>query len=667
MTGAQRKPVSQGAKPMITTEQWLYDQRFAPESLMRQYPYGAAMSYGYERGPITLFHGDDYGQPNEPVFRYGGPTDRPARDPKTAHKLTMEEVKTAWVKSGRPLTEYTVLRAKFPQNPSLVKMCFERLQSGKSKTVTDCITFAQGFKEDIKKRSEEGLGYLSVGDVFALPFTFTANAVDVAGKTVGFAVDTAQDALGVVGKAVGSIPLIGGALEGAFDFAYHSTLGMADMAVGIVFEGKRIDKAILGQLGTLAKDVQQVAPYAQMVISVIPGIGTGVSAALSAGLALAQGQPIDEVLKAGMIGALPGGPMVKAGVTTAVETISQVARGEKVDLGSILNTAGGVAASALGLPVAAANALVAGVSTVGNIATGQPLDKALTDGAIQGLPIGNDVKGALTDATAITTELAQGRPLDKAVLARITNVSNRLPDGNPLKDTIKTATSVTKKIANSGQPSGDRLKTPEGVMATALQSGIADTLVSMGAAKLPKDVKDSIKSGIAVGTGLVAQSKRAEQLTQRIPGKLAESGIQLAKADPLFGEARRIAATQGGTKGFDIANGLLQHRAKTFDVATVRNALTDPRDKMGFDMATATRIGAVANPIPKGMSPAAAAGNAMTKGLQSYIPTRNAAIMKAIQTVPSAAVGAKEAVKDIAKKRSSPVGQVANAIGNMFK
>jgi hypothetical protein len=649
---------------MIDREQWLYDQQFAPESVMKLYPYGAAMSYGHEPGPIVLFHGDDYGFGRDP-------RDRPPRDPKTAHQLTMDEVKEAWVKSKRPLAEYNLARMKYPDMPYSIAFTLSRLQSGKAKNIQEALELEEKSITDIKKKSEEGLGYIGVGDVFALPFTFTKNTVDVAGKTAGFAVHTAQDALGVVGKAIGEIPIIGGAVEGVFDLAYHSTLGMADMAVGIVFEGKRIDKAILGQLETMVKDIQQVAPYAQMVISVIPGIGTGVSAALSAGLALAQGQPIDEVLKAGMIGALPGGPLVKAGVTTCVETIQQVARGEKVDLGTIMHTAGGVAASALGLPAAAAGALVAGVATVGNIATGQPLDKALTDAAIQGLPINNQVKSALTDATAITVELAQGKPLDKAVLARIDSVANRLPSGNPLKDTIKTAISTVKNVASGGRPSGDRLTNPTGVMATALQSGIADNLVSMGAATLPEDIKKSLKSGIAVGTGLVAQAKRGEQLTQRIPGKLAESGIQLAKADPLYGAARRIAATQGGTKGFDIANGLLQHKVGTFDVATVRNALTDIRDKMGFDMAAATRIGAVANPKPRGMSPAAVAGNMMTKGMQSYIPGRNQAIMAAIQNVPSAAVGAKEAVKEIAKKRGTIVGQMTSAItsalGGVFR
>jgi hypothetical protein len=55
-----------------------------------------------------------------------------------------------------------------------------------------------------------------------------------------------------------------------------------------------------------------------MVISVIPGVGTGIGAALGAAVALSKGRPITEALMAGIKGALPGGPLATAGFDTAM-------------------------------------------------------------------------------------------------------------------------------------------------------------------------------------------------------------------------------------------------------------------------------------------------------------------------------------------------------------
>jgi hypothetical protein len=54
-----------------------------------------------------------------------------------------------------------------------------------------------------------------------------------------------------------------------------------------------------------------VLPYVQSVISFVPGVGTGVSAALGAAQALADGRPIDEAIVAAAKGAIPGGPMAQ--------------------------------------------------------------------------------------------------------------------------------------------------------------------------------------------------------------------------------------------------------------------------------------------------------------------------------------------------------------------
>jgi hypothetical protein len=490
-------------------------------------------------------------------------------------------------------------------------------------------------------------------DLFKSVGHFVSNAVKAAGREIGHAMHSIQDVAGKISKEIAKIPIVGGALHVIFDAVYHASVGLLHMTVSIVIEGKRIDKVVMDHLTETLHDFKQVAPYAQMVISLVPGIGPGVSAALSAGLALAEGQPIAEVLKAGLIGAIPGGPLVKAAVTMGVETIQHVASGQKLDFATLANTAGGIAASALGIPIAAKNALMAGISTIGAIAKGNPLDKAITDGVIAALPIDNTIKQALTQASTVTLDLAHGKRVDKVLLSQLDNVAAMLPVDNALKDTLKTGVGSIKNLAAG--------KKPEDVLFGALQSGLGDTLVSMGAAHLPSDVQKAIKSGVAMGSGVVEQANRALQLVQKVPGKLVESGVQLAKSAPLFAEARKLVPT-GGSYGFDIGAGLMQQQAKLFDIATMRNTLKPP-DKIGFDLALSTRIGAVANPKPATLSPAAHAGHAITMGMQSYAPAQKVVMMKAVQTNPSAAVGATEAVKAIAVVRDNWLVKLLRALG----
>ena len=65
-------------------------------------------------------------------------------------------------------------------------------------------------------------------------------------------------------------------------------------------------------------DLRQSLQFAAMVAPFIPGIGTGVAAALSAANALAAGQPITEALIAAARGALPGGAIAQVAFDTAM-------------------------------------------------------------------------------------------------------------------------------------------------------------------------------------------------------------------------------------------------------------------------------------------------------------------------------------------------------------
>jgi hypothetical protein len=603
-------------------------EELLPESMLRLYRYGLAT--GYE--PITLFRGEDYGirRYPYPLIAWGAESSIPAVQ-QVIEKYGLQDLMRQYPKTVASLekTYKTKPNELDSQAKSLIKLG-ERTKGQKWSE-------GQNPVEDLEK----------VGK-------FVENTAKAAGKEIGKVTKPIQNAVGDISKEVGKIPVVGGLVQGVFDLTYMAYMWPAELAVDIVVNGKRIDTAVLDTIKKEIQSVKQVAPYAQMVIALVPGIGPGISAAISAGLALAEGQSIEEVIKAGLIGAIPGGPLVKAAVTMSLDTIQRVASGQPLDLTSLMQSAGGAASSALGLPTAAKNALLAGVTTMGAVIKGAPLDKALTDGAIAALPVSQQVKNAMTEATTLTLELANGKPLDRVLLARIDKVSSMLPTGHALRETINTGISTTKKLAEG--------KSPENVMLIALQSGIGDSLVSMGATKLPPEVQNALKSGVALGTGVVAQARKAEQLVQKVPGKLIESGVQLAKAHPLFGAARKIAATQGGTRGFDLAAGLTQHQAKVFDITTARNSLPNAVDKIGFDLACATRVGAVTNPKPLTKSAEAHAGHAITMGMQGYVPGKKQVLMATVERVPPAAAGATAAVKEVAQLRASPIQQALRAI-----
>jgi hypothetical protein len=479
---------------------------------------------------------------------------------------------------------------------------------------------------------------------------FASNAIKISGKAIGTVTKPIQSITGAITKEIGKIPIVGGPLHTVFDVTFHVAMGPTNMVVAIA-EGQRIDRVLLNNLKQQLHDFKQVAPYAQMVISIVPGIGQGVSAMLSAGLALSEGQSIADVLKAGMIGALPGGPLIKAAVTMGVETIQHVASGGKFDLQTFTQTASGVASSALGLPIAAKNALVAGIAIIGGVAHGNPLDRAISDGAIKALPLSDGVKKAMIDASTLSLDIAHGKKVDAAFTAHITAVAAMLPATNPLHDSIKTGLDATRKVHGKN----------EDIMLAAIQSGLGDTLVSMGAQPLPADVQKGIKSGVAVGSGVVYQAHRGVHI-DKAKGKLTENGVQLSKTSPLFGEARKIAASKNATHGFDVAAGLLQQRIGAFDLGHARNGL-DPVQKIGFDLACSVRIGAVSNPKPPTLSPAAHAGNAITLGMQSYDPAKKAVLMQTIQSSPSATVGATVAVKEVVAKREGVIVRILKALG----
>ncbi len=99
-------------------------------------------------------------------------------------------------------------------------------------------------------------------------------------------------------------------------------------------------------VSTFEDVVSKIAPFVQLAISFVPGVGAVVNGAIAAGISLAQGNSITDALISGTMNALPGGPLVKAAFDVGVGIV----KGDSVST-IALNTArdnlpGGAAAVA---------------------------------------------------------------------------------------------------------------------------------------------------------------------------------------------------------------------------------------------------------------------------------------------------------------------------------
>lgn len=395
---------------------------------------------------------------------------------------------------------------------------------------------------------------------------FFGNAAKSAGREISHVRDSVQSATGTVTKAIGKVPVVGAPIKTVLDASYHLASMPVDIVVDSALKGGRIDRVVAKHLNQAVREVKAVVPYAQMVVSTVPGIGTGLSGALGAGLALSNGQPIDKALMAGVVGAIPGGPVAQAAARVGMSAASAAVHHEKFDVKSAI----GAATDALPIPPAAKEALHRGVEMTAAIASGKKVDAALADAALR-----------------------------------------------------------------------------------------------EGMAYLTPEAKKAFQSGLGVATGAIMQQVKAAHLPN-VQGKLAETGLRLAKSVPAVAEARKLVGP--GTHGFDIGHGIMSHTVGVNDLVHARALLKTPADKMGFDMALANKVGLVAHPPHPKLSPAAEAGRTIVHGMRGIPePKKKTAIMQAITKSPSAAVGAKVAVQHIEVQKESWPVRVIKTIKKMFQ
>jgi hypothetical protein len=182
--------------------------------------------------------------------------------------------------------------------------------------------------------------------------------------------------------------------------------------VNNIAEGVRLDKVISRCVEDAAKNVRDYGP---MIVSLVPGIGTGISAAIAGGLALAQGKPIDEALENAAIGALPGGPFIQSASHACVAA----ARGQPIEQ-VVLE----------GIPISPEEqqGILMALQLAQDVAQGKAVKDALIHAADSGLSVLPD---DIRKAVQVGTALAQGEKLQKIMIAQIPTL---VAPGGPLEN-----------------------------------------------------------------------------------------------------------------------------------------------------------------------------------------------------------------------------------------
>lgn len=210
-----------------------------------------------------------------------------------------------------------------------------------------------------------------------------------------------------------------------------------------VAKGERLDRVATQAFQTQLRAAKTLAPYVQTVVSVVPGLGTGLSAGIGGALALASGASIDQAMLAAARSALPGGPLAQAAFDVALAA----SQGKPVEA---------VLLNALPVSPAAKDALVRGARAARQLAEGKSIDKVLVDQALDLLP------PQARAAAQVGVALAQGQAIQ-----RVAGAATKLAGFSP--ETVRAA-SVSKALA--GAAKGLAASKPKEAMKLAATSNL---------------------------------------------------------------------------------------------------------------------------------------------------------------------------------------------------
>lgn len=293
-------------------------------------------------------------------------------------------------------------------------------------------------------------------------------------------------------KVLKQIPVVGAPAAAVTSL----TLAPVKVANGVI-SGQRLDKIALGQLKDGVSAATTIAPYAQTVLSIVPGVGTGAAGVIGAATALAKGKPITDAVVEGIRGSLPGGPVAQAAFNAAYAGV----QGKPITA---------VALAAVPIPDDSKKLIVAGINATRDIANGKRVDEAIVKRALAVAP--PDVRKALQVGMAVS----QGKNLQKAVImaakgavpmpALVVNSAKNVATAKQLADSV--IKGVNRKV-----------RSPKDKAVKAKAQAILKT--TNAAALKHKDPK--VRQ--AAANGLTLMKRRAAQLKARKRWKLDARGF----------------------------------------------------------------------------------------------------------------------------------------------
>jgi len=237
-----------------------------------------------------------------------------------------------------------------------------------------------------------------------------------------------------VTDVIEKIPLVGPIV--------HEGLGLDPVkAIGgltaQVIQGERLDRAFLNTAKDQLHHVRELAPYVQTVMSFVPGVGTGVSAALAAGTALAEGRTISDAVIEAAKNAVPGGQLGKTVLASALaithgDSVSKIVLDQvKSNLPAGIGRAIDMAVAAAGgknvrvavlraiqsqLPAGAKKALDVGVALGAARNIQSSAARAITNPAVITRLAGKQIPPVLMQAMPKSAEAAKGYRATMALL-----------------------------------------------------------------------------------------------------------------------------------------------------------------------------------------------------------------------------------------------------------
>lgn len=477
---------------------------------------------------------------------------------------------------------------------------------------------------------------------------FVDHALDSAGKAAGSAVGIVTDAAGTIGDGLKYIPVIG-PLYSAIWTHVTSPLAVLD---GIV-QGNPIDRVALDTLHREVKVAKDIAPYAQTAIQFVPGVGPVASGAISAGIALANGQTLDEALIEGVKGAIPGGPLAKA----AFDTGRAALQGK--DIKEIALSQVGPLVNSIGVPVPplASKAIAAGLHVAQGAAQGQPVDSMLVSEVIEQLP--PEERGA----ARLARDMANGAKLSDILLESGQKMLlQNAPDAvksKQLSDALKVGIAVgTAKHYQNAYREEAANQTPflaqAGAQLTAADAAMkaAQDVIAFHNTAIMKNVAKSSKGIVAPIARTIASSKQVKATSQAFK-EVSDFPWGDTPWQEMQGFAGEEEDANEARRGFDIGAGLMSHAGMTrAQYEAVRSTLS-PLGKKGFDVAVAYHIGKVTQQAPDSLSPEAKAAYLVTKGLQGKYPSAlKASLIQDFASIPTARIGTAIAVNEFAARKS---------------